>query len=62
MQAILTALEEQHSELVALLDLVDDASWQGPTRCEGWTVADATWHRTRHVRRTRTRADVRVAP
>ncbi len=44
MQAILTALEEQHSELAALLDHVDDAAWQRPTRCEGWTVADVVLH------------------
>lgn len=44
MQAILTALEEQHSELAVLLDTVVDAGWQRPTRCEGWTVADVVLH------------------
>ena len=44
MLAILTALEEQHSELAALLDHLDDAGWQRPTRCEGWTVADVVLH------------------
>ncbi len=44
MLAILTALEEQHSELAALLDGLDDAGWQRPTRCEGWTVADVVLH------------------
>jgi uncharacterized protein (TIGR03084 family) len=43
-QAILTALKEQHSELTALLDRLDDAGWQRPTRCEGWTVADVVLH------------------
>jgi uncharacterized protein (TIGR03083 family) len=44
MQAILSALDEQHSELAALLDALDDAGWQQPTRCEGWTVADVVLH------------------
>lgn len=44
MQAILSALEDQHSELAVLLDTVDDAGWQRPTRCEGWTVADVVLH------------------
>ena len=44
MQAILTALEAQHSELAALLDPLDDAGWQRATRCEGWTVADVVLH------------------
>jgi uncharacterized protein (TIGR03084 family) len=44
MQAILTALAEQHSELAALLDPLDDTDWQKPTRCDGWTVADVVLH------------------
>jgi len=44
MLAVLNALEEQHSELAALLDDLDDAGWQRPTRCEGWTVADVVLH------------------
>ena len=44
MRAILNALDEQHSELAALLDPLDDAGWQRPTRCEGWTVADVVLH------------------
>ena len=44
MRAILTALDEQHSELAALLDDLDEADWQRPTRCEGWTVADVVLH------------------
>jgi uncharacterized protein (TIGR03084 family) len=44
MQAILTALEQQHSELASLLDHLDDDGWQRPTRCEGWTVADVVLH------------------
>ena len=44
MLAILTALEDQHAELAALLDGLDDADWERPTRCEGWTVADVVLH------------------
>jgi uncharacterized protein (TIGR03084 family) len=44
MQAILSALEEQHAELAALLDPLDTAGWERPTRCEGWTVADVVLH------------------
>jgi uncharacterized protein (TIGR03084 family) len=44
MQANLTALEEQHAELAALLDGLSDADWRRATRCEGWTVADVVLH------------------
>ena len=44
MQAIVTALGEQHAELAALLDSLDGQGWQRPTRCEGWTVADVVLH------------------
>ena len=44
MQAILTALGEQHAELATMLDPLDDAGWHRPTRCEGWTVADVVLH------------------
>ena len=44
MQTIVSALTEQHAELAALLDRLDDESWQLPTRCEGWTVADVVLH------------------
>jgi uncharacterized protein (TIGR03084 family) len=44
MQAILNALGEQHSELAALLDPLDDTGWQRPTRCDDWTVADVVLH------------------
>jgi uncharacterized protein (TIGR03084 family) len=44
MRAILTALDEQHSELAALLDPLDNGSWLRPTRCQGWTVADVVLH------------------
>ena len=44
MQAILAALEEQHTELATLLDALDDAGWRRPTRCEGWNLADVVLH------------------
>jgi uncharacterized protein (TIGR03084 family) len=44
MEAILTALDEQHSELATLLDPLDESGWQRPTRCEGWSVADVVLH------------------
>jgi uncharacterized protein (TIGR03084 family) len=44
MQAILTALEEQHAELEGQLGPLDDVGWQRPTRCEGWNVADVVLH------------------
>jgi uncharacterized protein (TIGR03084 family) len=43
-QAIITALAEQHAELDGLLDRLDDAGWARPTRCEGWDVADVVLH------------------
>jgi uncharacterized protein (TIGR03084 family) len=44
MDAVLTALNEQHAELDALLEPLDNAGWSSPTRCEGWTVADVVLH------------------
>ena len=44
MEAILTALGEQHSRLDALLDTLDADAWGRPTRCEGWSVADVVLH------------------
>jgi len=44
MEAILTALGEQHSELADLLEPIDESGWQRPTRCEGWSVADVVLH------------------
>ncbi len=44
MQATITALTEQHAELDALLQRLDDAGWRLPTRCVGWTVADVVLH------------------
>jgi uncharacterized protein (TIGR03084 family) len=44
MDTIVTALAAQHAELAALLAPLDEADWQRPTPCEGWTVADVVLH------------------
>ena len=44
MEQVLHALREQHAELDGLIDHLDAAGWQRPTRCEGWTVADVVLH------------------
>jgi uncharacterized protein (TIGR03084 family) len=41
---VLDALTEQHAELGALLDGLDEAAWHRPTRCDGWGVADVVLH------------------
>jgi uncharacterized protein (TIGR03084 family) len=43
-EAAVTALADQQSELTGILGGLDDASWQRPSRCEGWTVADVVLH------------------
>jgi uncharacterized protein (TIGR03084 family) len=42
--AILTALAEQHAELDRLLAPLTADDWARPTRCEGWDVADVVTH------------------
>jgi len=37
-------LAQQHAELAALIDGLDDEGWARPSRCEGWTVADVVLH------------------
>jgi uncharacterized protein (TIGR03084 family) len=41
---VLDALAEQHAELEGLLDRLDVAGWERPTRCAGWNVADVVLH------------------
>jgi uncharacterized protein (TIGR03084 family) len=41
---VLDALAEQHAELDAVLDGLDEVGWHRPTRCEGWDVADVVLH------------------
>jgi len=44
MQAILSALAEQHAQLSRLLEPLDATGWRRPTRCDGWDVADVVLH------------------
>ncbi|MEY2460443.1 MAG: hypothetical protein QOG30_2273 [Acidimicrobiaceae bacterium] len=44
MDEIVAALAEQQAELLGLLANLDEAGWQLPSRCEGWTVADVVLH------------------
>ena len=53
---VLTALAAQHAELATILEPLDEDAWQRPSRCEGWSVADAVAppcpdRPTRHRRR-----------
>jgi uncharacterized protein (TIGR03084 family) len=41
---ILAALNEQQSELDSLINPVDDAAWDKPSRCDGWSVSDVMLH------------------
>jgi uncharacterized protein (TIGR03084 family) len=43
-QEVLTALEEQHAELAALVSGLDEAGWKTPSACAGWSVADVVLH------------------
>lgn len=44
MDDVVSALAEQQAELTGILTAIDDADWQRPSRCEGWTVADVVLH------------------
>lgn len=45
MEAITTALREQHDELDGLLSGLDDAGWARPVPgCPGWSIADVVLH------------------
>jgi uncharacterized protein (TIGR03084 family) len=44
MQQVMDSLADQHRELDALLTNLDEAGWELPTRCPGWTVADVVLH------------------
>lgn len=43
-QEVLTALEEQHAELEAMVSGLDEAGWSTPSACAGWSVADVLLH------------------
>jgi uncharacterized protein (TIGR03084 family) len=44
MDAILSALNQQHDELDGLLRDLDEAGWALPSRCPGWSIADVVLH------------------
>ncbi|HEX6476810.1 MAG TPA: maleylpyruvate isomerase N-terminal domain-containing protein, partial [Acidimicrobiales bacterium] len=44
LQAIVGALGEQQAELSDVLASLDDARWQRPSQCKGWTVCDVVLH------------------
>jgi uncharacterized protein (TIGR03084 family) len=44
MEDILAALGAQQDELESLLVPLDDAGWNRPSACEGWTIADVVLH------------------
>jgi uncharacterized protein (TIGR03084 family) len=41
---VVAALGDQHAELADLVRDLDDAGWQRPSRCDGWTVYDVLLH------------------
>jgi uncharacterized protein (TIGR03084 family) len=41
---VVAALGDQHAELAGILGGLDDADWQRPSRCDGWTVYDVLLH------------------
>jgi len=41
---VVTALADQHTELAGLVGGLDEAGWQTPSRCEGWSVSDVVLH------------------
>jgi uncharacterized protein (TIGR03084 family) len=41
---IVAALAAQQDDLSALVAPLDDAGWQTPSRCDGWSVADVVLH------------------
>ena len=41
---VVVALAGQQAELTGIVTGLDDAGWQRPSRCEGWTVADVVLH------------------
>src|SRR3954453_6067994 len=44
MEEAVGLLREQHEELAGLLSGLDEAGWQLPSRCEGWSIADVVLH------------------
>ena len=44
MDRVVTALADQHADLAELVGGLDEAGWQTPSRCEGWSVSDVVLH------------------
>lgn len=44
MDAVVSALEAEQAGLTELLGSLDDAGWERPSRCDGWSVADVVLH------------------
>ena len=44
MEELLADLAAQHAELAGVLAGLDEAGWQAPSRCAGWTVSDVVLH------------------
>ncbi len=44
MDDIFDVLEAEQNDLSRLLSSLDDAAWDAPSLCEGWTVADVVLH------------------
>ncbi|MDQ3146673.1 MAG: maleylpyruvate isomerase family mycothiol-dependent enzyme [Actinomycetota bacterium] len=44
MDAIVTALGAQQTELSGIVSGLDEGGWQRPSRCPGWTVSDVVLH------------------
>ncbi len=44
MDSVVEALVDQQKDLAEILEQLDEAGWQAPTRCDGWRVADVVLH------------------
>jgi len=44
LEAIVTALGEQHAELDSVVGGFDEVQWSAPSRCAGWSVSDVVLH------------------
>ncbi len=44
MDKVVAALAAQQDDLSGLVSSLDEAGWQTPSRCDGWTLADVVLH------------------
>lgn len=44
MDKVVAALAAQQDELTGIVASLDEAGWQHPSRCDGWSVADVVLH------------------